>query len=169
MAESRKRDEREEIEEMEDQEERPKKGGMIMKLVIALVFLVILGGGAVGGWMFYQEWSQEGAAVEEPVAQIGPLWPVGTLIVNLLDSEGERYLKITIELELSSADMIQELDALKPKILDGVLDMLSTKYYREIVGFEGRQQLRDEIAMRINNYLTKGHVTQVYFTEFVVQ
>jgi flagellar FliL protein len=33
----------------------------------------------------------------------------------------------------------------------------------------GKQRLREDIAGRVNNTLTKGKVTRVYFTEFVVQ
>ncbi|MDD5476319.1 MAG: flagellar basal body-associated FliL family protein, partial [Syntrophales bacterium] len=123
-----------------------------------------------GGWLFYQHRSDNRQqAVVDVTPQIGTLWSMGTLIVNLLDDEGERYLKATIELELSSPDMVSELDVLKPKILDGILDLLSSKYYRDIVGFEGKQHLRDEISLRINNYLSRGRISNVYFTDFVIQ
>lgn len=168
MAERQKRN-REEQEEQEVNEKPAKKGGMMMKLVIALVLVLVLAGGGVGGWLFYQQWSEDKAQAEEETPQIGPIWSMGTLIVNLLDDEGDRYLKVAIELELSSPEMVEELDLLRPKILDGILDLLSTKRYREIVGFDGRQQLRDEITLRINNYLTRGSITKVYFTDFVIQ
>jgi flagellar basal body-associated protein FliL len=35
--------------------------------------------------------------------------------------------------------------------------------------FEGKQRLKEEIALRLNNQMTKGKVVQVYFTDFVVQ
>lgn len=168
MAERQKRN-REEEEEQEVKEKPAKKGGMMMKLVIAVVLVLVLAGGGVGGWLFYQQWSQDQGQVEEETPQIGPLWSMGTLIVNLLDDEGDRYLKVAIELELSSPEMKEELDLLRPKVLDGILDLLSSKYYREIVGFDGRQQLRDEIILRVNNYLTRGSITTVYFTDFVIQ
>jgi flagellar FliL protein len=92
-----------------------------------------------------------------------------SIIVNLMDNNGERYLKITIQLETSNEDCIPELDSLKPEIMDGLLDLLSSKEYIQIVGFEGKQRLRDEIAIRVNNYLEKGQITRVYFTEFIIQ
>jgi flagellar FliL protein len=33
----------------------------------------------------------------------------------------------------------------------------------------GKQRLRDEVAVRVNSYLTKGKVVKVYFTDFVIQ
>jgi flagellar FliL protein len=33
----------------------------------------------------------------------------------------------------------------------------------------GKQRLREEIAMRLNTFLTTGKVSKVYFTEFVIQ
>ncbi len=168
MAERQRRNREEEQEEQEVKEKPAKKGGMVTKLVVAVVLVLVLAGGGVGGWLFYQQWSED-RQEEEATPQIGPLWSMGTLIVNLLDDDGDRYLKVAIELELSSPEMIEELDLLRPKILDGILDLLSSKYYREIVGFDGRQQLRDEIILRVNNYLTQGSITTVYFTDFVIQ
>ena len=86
-----------------------------------------------------------------------------------MDNSGERYLKATIQIEVSNQESLAELDLLKPKILDSILGLLSSKSYREIAGFEGKQRLKDEVAMRLNGYLTKGRARRVYFTEFLIQ
>ncbi len=169
MAERQRRERREEPDEVEAAEERPKKGGIVGKFLIALVIIAVLAGGGLGGWMLFQDRLADQREMEEESRPIGVLWSMGTLIVNLLDDDGQRYLKVTIELELSSPEILDELDLLRPKIMDGILDLLSSKYYRDVVGFEGKQQLRDEIAMRINNYLSRGSISKVYFTDFVIQ
>jgi flagellar FliL protein len=46
---------------------------------------------------------------------------------------------------------------------------LSAKNYKEMMDPIGKQRLRDEIVMRANQYATKGKVTKVYFTEFIIQ
>lgn len=169
MAERERRNRKDSSPEVEEMPVPKKKSGMLRKLVMGLIVLVVLGGGGAGGWIFYQHGADSSQRDVQPVSQIGTLWSMGTLIVNLLDDEGERYLKATIELELSGPDVATELDILRPKVLDGILDLLSSKYYREIVGFEGKQHLRDEISLRVNNYLTRGRVSNVYFTDFVIQ
>jgi len=159
-------------EKKENNETLEKKGksGFGIKVIILIIALIFAAGGGFFGWKMY---ASRMAALEqkqeEPAVKIGTLWSLGPMIVNLLDNEGERYLKVNIEIELSSSECATELDLLRPKIMDGILDLLSSKSYKEIVGFEGKQHLRDEISMRVNNYLSRGRIVHVYFTEFVVQ
>ena len=167
----------EEIKEKEEQEKSAvekdsKKKLPFLKWIIMAVVIVILGAAGFGGWWYYRTHS-----TEPPEKEVGQtvqviktaVWPIESIIVNLLDNNGERYLKITIQLEISNEDCISELDTLKPEIMDSLLDLLSSKKYNEIVGFDGKQRLRDEIAIRLNNYLDKGQITKVYFTEFIIQ
>jgi flagellar FliL protein len=90
-------------------------------------------------------------------------------IVNLMDNNGERYLKLAIQLEISDPKGVAELDQMKPKLRDNVLDLLSAKSVKELMDMAGKQRLREEIAMRLNTFLTTGKVSKVYFTEFVIQ
>ena len=92
-------------------------------------------------------------------------------IVNLLDNEAERYLKVVMQLELSDQKTADEMKRLAPKLRDTILDLLSSKTYKEMIDPLGKQRLRDEIVMRMNMNLdeSKGKVVKVYFTEFVIQ
>jgi len=58
---------------------------------------------------------------------------------------------------------------LKPKLRDNILDLLTAKTFAELMDTGGKQKLRDEVAMRLNAFLTKGKIVRVYFTEFVIQ
>lgn len=149
-----------------------KSGGMkaLIKWIILGTVILFTGAAGFGGWQYYQlNLANEKKAKEEPIVQIGDVWPLGCMIVNLMDGDGERYLKTVIQVETTGQECISELDMLKPKIIDNILDLLSSKKYRDIVGFDGKQHLREEISMRLNNYLSKGRVKHVYFTEFVIQ
>lgn len=165
----------EEIKEEEQEESAAEKDSKkklpFLKWIIMALVIVILGAAGFGGWWYYRTHSTEPPEeeVEQTVQVKTAIWPIESIIVNLLDNNGERYLKITIQLEISNEDCVSELDTLKPEIMDGLLDLLSSKRYNEIVGFEGKQRLRDEIAIRLNNYLDKGQITKVYFTEFIIQ
>ena len=157
-------------EKKEEQEQKKKGSGLIIKLIVVIIVVALIGGVGFMGWKYYQARAAlSEKKVVEPTVQIGAMWSLGSMIVNLLDNNGERYLKATIEIELSSLECLKELDNLRPKISDSILDLLSSKSYKEIVGFEGKQHLREEIAMRLNNLMSKGRITHVYFTEFVVQ
>ncbi len=161
-------------EEKEGQQEettsgKGKKSGL--KWVIALFVVIIIGVGAgVVGWKYYQmrlsgpSERGETEAVQEP-----GIWAMNPIVVNLMDDNGERYLKTTLQIEVSSQECMAELERLKPKVTDNILVLLSSKRYKEIAGFEGKQNLRDEIAVRLNRYLAKGQVRRIYFTEFLIQ
>ncbi|HEU17898.1 MAG TPA: hypothetical protein ENO00_00730 [Deltaproteobacteria bacterium] len=150
----------------------PKKKGIktFLKWVLFGTLFLCIGVAGFGGWKYYQVFLAGKEKVkEEQTVKIGEIWPLGAMIVNLMDGNGERYLKAVIQVETSSPECIAELNMLKPKITDNILDLLSSKKYLDIVGYEGKQQLREEISMRLNNYLSKGRIKYVYFTEFVIQ
>ena len=157
-------------EEKKEEKEEKKGPGSIIKWIAVVSVVVILGAAGFVGWKYYKTHhsSSTKSDVEQTVQKM-IIWPMGCLIVNLMDDNGQRYLKTTIQIEVAGQDCISELDLLKPKIMDGILDLLSSKTYREIVGFDGKQRLRDEIAVRLNSYLSKCQIRRVYFTEFLIQ
>ena len=101
--------------------------------------------------------------------EIGPLFSLKSFIVNLQEREGERYLKVTIELEMEQDTLTDELTKRTPQIQDTVISLLSSKSYEEISSLSGKQVLKAEIKARVNRLLTTGRIRRVYFTEFVVQ
>jgi flagellar protein FliL len=107
--------------------------------------------------------------VEEAKAVIMPVHKLETLIVNLADQGGKRYLRVTMELELSSADLAKEIQQRLPQVRDSILMILPTKEYAKISTTEGKIELRDEIIARLNSFLRSGTINTIYFTEFVVQ
>jgi flagellar protein FliL len=159
--------------EEEGQEEiKEKKTGnkaWIKWAIIGVVAVAVVGGGVYGGMLYFNKSSAAKEAAEPPKPVIGVLWPMDTFIVNLADNDGERYLKLILQLELSDANCAPELDQLKPKLRDNVLGLLTTKQFKDVSTYEGKQRLKEEIAMRLNNLLTRGRIVQVYFTDFVVQ
>jgi len=158
----------EEEKEEESEEKEPEKGKKsIVKWIAVFLAVVILGTGGFLGWKYYKAHSS-GAKVEQIVEKPG-IWSVGSLVVNLMEDNGERYLKVTIQIEVSGQDCVTELDLLKPKITDSILGLLSSKSYKDIAGLQGKQRLKDEIAMRLNSHLTTGQARRVYFTEFLIQ
>ncbi len=161
----------EEIKKETTIEKDSKKSFSFLKWVVIAFAIVALGAAAFGGWWYYTTHFSTPPKEEakQPVKAKELFWPINSIIVNLMDDNGGRYLKITIQLELSNKDCISELDSLKPEIMDSLLGLLSSKTYKDIATFEGKQRLKDEIALRLNNYLSKGQITKVYFTEFIIQ
>ena len=161
------RDKKEEIDEQKQSEE-PKKKKFNLKLIIIISgALAVIIAGAIGGFYFFKKGESKASPVQQPV--VVATWPMEAFIVNIQDGNSERYLKLVIQLEVSDATVIPELEQLKPRLRDTILDLLTPKTYKELMDLAGKQRLREDIAGRINNILTKGKVTKVFFTDFVVQ
>lgn len=99
---------------------------------------------------------------------IGKLVPLETFLVNVSGSRGRKLVKINMELELSNAEVQEEVEKIKPKIRDYIIIIASSKTFNEISTKEGKDALRDEIKNQLNLFLTKGQINKVYFTEFIL-
>ena len=90
-------------------------------------------------------------------------------IVNLLDEEGRRYLKVTMDLALNSKGTIKEVEDKMASIRDTIIMILTNKGFKDVCNISGKAKLREEIKKGINNVLESGNVIDVYFSEFVIQ
>lgn len=110
--------------------------------------------------------AQEVEKTEEK-AYIGKVIPLETFIVNLAGSKGRKVAKVNLELELKGDGVNEEIEKRKAQVRDYIIIILSSKTYEEISTKEGKNNLRNEIKDTINSYLTKGKITNVFFTEFI--
>ena len=144
-------------------------------LIVAVLLVVTLG--LAGG--FFMMWNklsdlntQANAAVEDQqdqTAALGTLFPLDTFIVNLADQERSRYLRVTMDLELAAATDTRKLAERLPQIRDRILMLLPSKRFADISSMEGKTALRDEIISKLNGLFLEKVITDIFFTEFVVQ
>jgi flagellar FliL protein len=139
---------------------------MVKKFLLLSLILIILIG---GGFFFWKKTFSPDRQSKKDFEQIGPIFPLEAFIVNLADSDGRRYLKVTMELELSDKRLTEELKKRLPQIRDSILMILTTKRFEDIHRAEGKIALRNEIISKLNSLLKKGSITNLYFTEFVIQ
>jgi flagellar FliL protein len=153
------------------EEAPPEKKSSMKWIVIAVVVLLVLGGGGFVSWKTFLSPAQEDDKKEEkPVrVQLGPTFPLEMFIVNLAGASGERYLKVSMELELKESSLTEELKKRKPQIRDTILLLLSGKTFEDVATFKGKTRIRNEITRRLNAFLAPSSIKKVYFTEFVVQ
>ena len=154
-----------------------KKMGMIIGIIVGLM---ILGGGGYYAYInFFKEKpaeekpadgeeAKEAAPVEKDV-NLGMIFSLDPFVVNLAGSEGKRFLKVTISLELSTPEVNLELKENIQKITDSILVLLSSKAFEDVYSVEGKFKLKDEMTTRVNRFLVVGHVKDAYFTEFIIQ
>ena len=163
-------------EEIKEQEE--KKGGKKKFIIILIIILILLGGGAAA-YKFLVLDKQKDKKKEKKaekivkeiknVEDLGVEFDVGTFIVNLQDRDADRYLKVSVVLEVQDNKIKAELEKRKPQVKDAITTLLFTKSSKELKTAEGIEQLKEEIIKRVNAILPIGGVKNVYFTDFVIQ
>ena len=151
----------------------------ILLLLIGFLMVLMLG---LGGGLFLM-WNKlstinvqadanaagqpdQEALLEQP---LGTIYALDTFIVNLADKGGNRYLRITMDLELGIPELESELDKRLPQVRDSILMILPSKRFEDISPVAGKIALRDEILKTLNGFLARGEITNIYFKEFVVQ
>lgn len=154
-----------------------KSSNKLIYLLVSVV-LVITIGLAAGFFMVWSKLSSlntpanagtgsEAGQVE--AATLGPLFSLDTFIVNLADEKRNRYLRVTMDLELVDAMDTDKLTERLPQVRDSILMILPSKRFVEIASMEGKTALRDEIIAKLNSLYSKEVVSNIFFTEFVVQ
>lgn len=149
---------------------------MSKKLVILIIVGIVLLLGIIGGG-FFMLWTQMNALqmaaqedeedYEEDISSIGPIFKLNAFVVNL--SGGKRYLRTTMDLELKSDLLHDKVQQRLPQIRDTILMILPTKSIKEITGAEGKVALRAELIAKLNEVLGTDAISNIYFSEFVVQ
>jgi flagellar FliL protein len=150
----------------------------ILILMVAFLFVIMIG--LAGGlFMIWSKMSSAQAQVDvaagtngsgQQVQQTpGTLFPLETFIVNLADEGGKRYLRVTMDLELSAGVIENDVQQRLPQIRDSILMVLPSKHFADIRTIEGKTGLRNEILANLNGIFGKESITNLYFTEFVIQ
>lgn len=156
------------------------KGGGKLKLILmilgAVLLLVGVGAGAyfLGAGSAAKQSAVETSptpakSAETGVAPVGPMLSLDDFIVNILDAEGTRYLKVSMTLELLTPEGLKEIEERKAQVRDTILLYLGSKTFDEIRDLQGKLQLRADLIGKLNALLTKGKIKTIYFTDFVVQ
>jgi len=156
----------------------------VLLIIVGLVLVLVL---VMGGGMFLIYTKLSPASPKEVVPEkeaevipekakpedIGAVVSMDTFIVNLADPGGNRYLRVTMDLELAGKTAGKtagdELAKRMPQIRDAILMILATKRYADISTPEGKTALREEILNAVNGLLVSSQIARIYFKEFVIQ
>jgi len=153
---------------------------LIIIIIFSLLITCGLGGGLFLMWnkmssldkTLRPDINEETGGAEESengVAEIGATYSLDSFITNTADPGGNRYLRVTMDLELEHEELAAELEQRSPQIRDSILMVLSAKSLQDIQNPEGKAELRQEIMTSVNGLLGKGKIANIYFTEFVIQ
>lgn len=150
-----------------------KKGGSKKLLIIIVAAAVVLGAGGFAGYKMmagkgggtgeHEEQKKEAENAKTAIVAMDPF------VLNL--SEHGRYLKITVQFEISDKAKEEIVKEKIPQLRDTIITLVSSKSLNSISSAEGKFQLKDEILYRANQVMgmEKDIFKNLFFTEFVMQ
>ncbi len=156
--------------------------GLVIFLIIAVIgggfFLYTHGLGNNGGAQ--QEHKEE--VKKEEAADKGLYFKadIADLVLNLTDSKGkEKILKLSFSIKSSDPAIAALVEEAKPEIMDKVISQISSRSSEELMTVGGKNLLRDELLVEINNIInevgakkpevSRNNVKQILFTTFVIK
>jgi flagellar protein FliL len=160
--------------EKEVQDKQKNSKNKIFLIGIPLLILVIMGGGTAayyfGGFTVPKPSETELSTNDSPkIEPLGPLLKMEDFVVNIMQKDTTRFLKIGITLEMKDIESNERIKNRMPQIIDAVLLLVGNKQFDQIKDLQGKLQLKADLLAHINSLIGKDEVTDIFFTDFVVQ
>jgi len=98
--------------------------------------------------------------------------PITANLDPYTDSSGQQkihYVSIGMSVEIRDEKEASRFDEIKPILMDRILQNLSKKKFEDLNQVQGRYVFRSQIIDAANEILRAPIVTEVYFTEFLLQ
>ena len=159
-------------------EVKPRGGLNGKKLILFIVLpLLLLGGGGGAAYilglldpLLGVEPAAEEAHAEPAEAGPSVYYELPEMLINL-NSTGKKanFLKITVSLELDSAEAVHEVETVLPRIIDSFQVYLRELRIDDLRGSAGLYRLREELLLRVNAAVDPVQVKDVLFKEMLVQ
>ena len=91
------------------------------------------------------------------------------IVVNLSGAMGTRYLKTSFTTLSENPDLKKLIDENKKQLLDVALTVLGTRSMADLEQPGAKNVVRNDLMANFNQALKSDLVSQIYFSEFVVQ
>jgi flagellar FliL protein len=175
----------------DEKDKKEKSGGMNPILLVVFIFIA-----AFGGTFLAFQLAPKTITINQTVeehrepneADHLPVLPLGDFVVNLADVSGNRFLKLSITGKVFSEDfeeyaelegeekhaynmrIEEDLHNVMPAIKDVIITNLSRKTSEEVIGYENKIALKEEIKESLAHVMHgEFKIYDIYFTDFIVQ
>jgi flagellar FliL protein len=91
------------------------------------------------------------------------------MVLNPANSNGQRFLLVSIALRLKDAATEEDLKARDAEVRDALLKVLGTKEVEELSDISQRDALKDELRKALDAVVKPGAIKGLYFPQFVIQ
>jgi flagellar FliL protein len=160
--------------EASEQAKPAKKKGKL-PLILGVVGVLALGGGGAAWWFMRpapaaaDEQEEETKEAHEEGGGVVSFEP---FVVNLADEGGGRFLRATVQIVVADAELAKEISENAVKMVrlrSNLLELLAEQTSDALITAEGKNALKDAIAERAAEVLAPHEVSDVLFSDFLVQ
>lgn len=96
-------------------------------------------------------------------------YEIKDVVVNPANTKGERYLLVSLGIEVDNKADLSILKKQKPVIRDRIITTLAQESMQDLSSVKGRHKLKVDLLQTINHILKKKMVRNLFFTEYVMQ
>lgn len=155
--------------EREKEAETKPKSGLDFKIILVglVIFLVAMG----ASYFLMRSLMSPLLPKEDKKAETietGDLVSAGEFTTNINDIAGTRYLKVEVYVEVSDKKVKDSIDQYMPVIKDSILSILASQTVADL-DVRNRDNLKTEIKKDLNNKIGSNVISNVYFTNFIMQ
>lgn len=159
----------------ENKKEATKGGNSLIMIIILVLLILILAGGGAGGYFLWTKMKAPSTTatsttqtVTKPAEDAN--YPTEEYLINLADENSNRYLKIKLVFtyDKKNKKLATEITDSTHIISDAIISYFKDKKAAEFTS-KGDEDMKKALVKRVNADLTKGTLSNVYFTELLVQ
>ena len=147
-------------------------------LIIAIVALLVLGGGGAGAWFAFG--GKHDPNAKEAKKEEGPKLPPRYInldppfVVNFEAQSSVRFLQVTVGVMTREPEIEALIKDNDPRVRNDMLMILSNQTYESVSSAEGKEALRTRCLDAIRTIVREmggkaDKVEALYFTSFVMQ
>jgi len=138
-------------------------------LTLIIVLVIIITGVASFTFFTYFSVAENSEEKEEfKIEDIRSTYMVGDFVVNITDNSRINFIRASLVFEIEDNNLIEELEKRKPQLRDTIITTLRSQN-ETILKEANAQTIKSIIKNEVNKILKSGEITNVWFTELVVQ
>lgn len=99
----------------------------------------------------------------------GVYYKIENVIINPAQSNGERYLILSLTIELDNGGALGTLEAKNAELQDRINTTVSTYTAEELSSLNNRDTIKKDLGIVINKVIGKKAVRNLFFTKYVLQ
>lgn len=162
---------------MSEAKDNVKKKKGLNPLIIVIVVLVLVIIGLAAYFLVLKKPAANTTQVATPYQSVPvqevkkTVWSAGDFLVNLGDTDADKYLKATINLAYDASDkkIGATLEEEKTSVQDLIIGIVMSKRSTDLKSADGMEKLKTEIVKKLNKEMGVTTIMTVYFSQYIIE